>query len=262
MKIGLVGFPGTGKTTVAHHLGNVLHALGFLRRGHLVPTTRSDLVSEYFDQTGVKVRKVVEKALDGVLFVDEAYSLCQPGSLPDYGTKAINELLDLMGNHRDRLVVVFAGYREEMDRLLQSNSSLRSRFRIPVDFTNYSEAELLEIARKMVVDDKLTMTPAAERRILFNLSRERQANPRVFGNARSVRRLLDATKNRLALRVDKLSGKEYRRAATLIEAEDIPPPPVFMPRAMRPADAEVEVGPGTASILEVTLVPPAADRFR
>lgn len=256
------GPPGTGKTTVANHLGQILRALGFLRRGHLVSATRSDLVSEYLGQTGIKVRKVVEDALDGVLFVDEAYSLNQPGSLHDYGAEAISELLALMEKYRDRLVVVFAGYREEMDLLLQSNSGLRSRFRTPVDFTDYSEAELLEIARAMVVGDKLTMAPAAERRILFYLNRERQADPRVFGNVRSVRRLLDDAKDRLAQRVRELSGDEYRRAAQLIEEEDIPSPPVFRARATEPVGGKVEIGPSTAGALEITMVPPAADRFR
>jgi SpoVK/Ycf46/Vps4 family AAA+-type ATPase/tRNA U34 5-carboxymethylaminomethyl modifying GTPase MnmE/TrmE len=256
------GPSGTGKTTVANHLGKILHALGFLRRGHLVSATRSDLVSEYLGKTGIKVRKLVEGALDGVLFVDEAYSLYQPGSVQDYGSEAISELLKLMEEHRDRLVVVFAGYRDEMDLLLQSNSGLRGRFRTPVDFTDYTEVELIEIAREMVDRDKLTMTSAAERRILFYLNRERQADPRVFGNARSVRRLLDEAKDRLASRVGELSGDEYRRAAQIIEAEDIPTPTVFSARATKPVDGKFEVGASAADALVITMVSPASDRFR
>jgi probable Rubsico expression protein CbbX len=144
------GNPGTGKTTVALKMANLLFRLGYVRKGHLVTVTRDDLVGQYIGHTAPKTKEVLKKAMGGVLFIDEAYYLYRPENERDYGQEAIEILLQVMENNRDDLVVILAGYKDKMDKFFESNPGFRSRIAHHIDFPDYSNNELLEIAEVMV----------------------------------------------------------------------------------------------------------------
>ena len=144
------GNPGTGKTTVALKMANLLFRLGYVRKGHLVTVTRDDLVGQYIGHTAPKTKEVLKKAMGGVLFIDEAYYLYRPENERDYGQEAIEILLQVMENNRDDLVVILAGYKDKMDKFFESNPGFRSRIAHHIDFPDYSNNELLEIAEIMV----------------------------------------------------------------------------------------------------------------
>src|SRR5262249_33509768 len=164
------GKPVNGRTYSAEPFGKILAALGYLRRGHVKSVSAGDLIAGYVRQTAQKTREVVESAMDGVLFIDEAYDLFSPGQ-GDFGQQAIGELLRMMESHRDRLVVILAGYPREMRRLLDSNSGLSSRFRRQLEFPDYSPEELMEIFEYMVKQKRLSLTPAARARVDLYLQR-------------------------------------------------------------------------------------------
>ena len=216
------GNPGTGKTTVAQMMGRILKLLGILRKGHVVQVSRAHLVAEYVGQTAPKTRKKIEKALDGVLFIDEAYALAQGGT-GDFGHEAIATLLDAMEKYRDRLVVIVAGYTREMQHFLESNPGLRSRFTQYLEFKDYSEEELIEILRRMADAEGFVLSEEAKRQAALYLSHKKRSAAHGFGNAREVRNLYEAMKERLALRLEGVTGNLEVEQTLCFLPEDVPP---------------------------------------
>ena len=193
------GNPGTGKTTVAMRMAQILHRLGYVRKGHLVAVTRDDLVGQYIGHTAPKTKEVLKKAMGGVLFIDEAYYLYRPENERDYGQEAIEILLQVMENQRDDLVVILAGYKDRMDSFFQSNPGMSSRIAHHLDFPDYSHAELLLIGDKMLEAMNYRFGEGARETFAEYLTR-RLAQPH-FANARSVRNALDRMRLRQASRL-------------------------------------------------------------
>ena len=158
------GNPGTGKTTVALRMAEILHKLGYVRRGHLVAVTRDDLVGQYIGHTAPKTKEVLKKAMGGVLFIDEAYYLYRQENERDYGQEAIEILLQVMENNRDDLVVILAGYADKMDQFFRSNPGFRSRVAHHIDFPDYTDADLLEIGERMLAGLNYPLSEARARR--------------------------------------------------------------------------------------------------
>jgi AAA+ superfamily predicted ATPase/uncharacterized tellurite resistance protein B-like protein len=195
------GNPGTGKTTVARILADIYRSIGLLSKGHLVETDRAGLVGGYVGQTALKTQAVVNEALDGVLFIDEAYSLAQGHSDTDFGREAIDTLLKMMEDHRDRLIVIVAGYRDRMNTFLESNPGLRSRFNRFFDFRDYSAEELCQVFTRMADSSHYRLTPGARRRVEALLTAAYEARGQNFGNARLVRNLFESAIMRQADRL-------------------------------------------------------------
>ena len=193
------GNPGTGKTTVALRMAQILHRLGYVRKGHVVSVTRDDLVGQYIGHTAPKTKEVLKKAMGGVLFIDEAYYLYRPENERDYGQEAIEILLQVMENNRDDLVVILAGYKDRMDTFFQSNPGMSSRIAHHLDFPDYSTPELLQIADRMLAATQYRFGAGARQAFDTYLQR-RIAQPH-FANARSVRNALDRTRLRQASRL-------------------------------------------------------------
>jgi probable Rubsico expression protein CbbX len=213
------GNPGTGKTTVAMRMGEILKRLGYVREGHLVTVTRDDLVGQYIGHTAPKTKEVIKKAMGGVLFIDEAYYLYKPENERDYGQESIEILLQVMENNRDDLVVVLAGYKDKMDRFFLSNPGMRSRIAHHIDFPDYNQDELLAIAKLMLAQQNYRFSKDGERAFAEYL-RLRIQQPH-FANARSIRNALDRCRLRQA---NRLFGKRMginRSDLMTIEAEDI-----------------------------------------
>ena len=226
LHMSFTGNPGTGKTTVATRMASILHALGYVRKGQLVTVTRDDLVGQYIGHTAPKTKEVLKRAIGGVLFIDEAYYLYRPENERDYGQEAIEILLQVMESQRDDLVVIFAGYKDRMDRFFSSNPGMMSRVAHHIDFPDYSEDELMAIAglmlRRMQYD--LSDDAAAALREYIAL---RRTQPR-FSNARSIRNALDRARLRQANRLFEGRGQPLSpEALSTIEAEDIRASRVF-----------------------------------
>ncbi len=223
------GNPGTGKTTVALRMAEILHRLGYVRKGHVVSVTRDDLVGQYIGHTAPKTKEVLKKAMGGVLFIDEAYYLYRPENERDYGQEAIEILLQVMENHRDDLVVILAGYKDRMDTFFQSNPGMSSRIAHHIDFPDYSETELTQIAGKMVGGMNYQLDADAERAMAEYIHLRRQ-QPH-FANARSIRNALDRARLRQANRIFRqaMAGEATVTAEQLstIAAEDIRASRVF-----------------------------------
>ncbi|MCA9123043.1 MAG: AAA family ATPase [Planctomycetaceae bacterium] len=214
------GNPGTGKTTVARIVGQLYGSMGVLSKGHLVETDRSGLVAEYAGQTGPKTNQKVDEALDGVLFVDEAYSLVAESGDDPYGREAVQTLLKRMEDNRDRLVVVLAGYPEEMDRLIRSNPGLSSRFNTKLTFEDYTAGSLGRIFGGMCKANHYVVTPEAQGRLLLGFQWLYDHRDEHFGNGRLVRNVFENAIRRLANRIAGIPTLT-REVLTTIEAEDL-----------------------------------------
>jgi probable Rubsico expression protein CbbX len=199
LHMSFTGNPGTGKTTVALRMAEILHRLGYVRKGHLVAVTRDDLVGQYIGHTAPKTREVLKKAMGGVLFIDEAYYLYRPENERDYGQEAIEILLQVMENQRDDLVVILAGYKDRMDTFFRSNPGMSSRIAHHLDFPDYAPSELLDIAERMLGQQNYRFGAGAREAFDEYLAlRIRQPH---FANARSVRNALDRARLRQASRL-------------------------------------------------------------
>lgn len=199
MHMCFTGNPGTGKTTVAMRMAEILHRLGYVRKGHLVAVTRDDLVGEYIGHTAPKTKEVLKKAMGGVLFIDEAYYLYRPENERDYGQEALEILLQVMENQRDDLVVILAGYKDRMDTFFQSNPGMSSRVAHHLEFPDYSVDELLQIARLMLREQNYRFAEGTDA-VMRDYLERRITQPR-FSNARSVRNALDRARLRQASRL-------------------------------------------------------------
>lgn len=185
------GSPGTGKTTVARLIASIYKELGVLSKGGLVEVDRSGLVAGYVGQTALKVTEVINKALGGVLFIDEAYSLSSPGASNDFGGEAIDTLVKLMEDHRDDLVVIVAGYTKEMNEFLQTNTGLISRFNKFIEFKDYNEDDLIAIMYSMAEKMEMKLEDKAVEKLRAYISGMNEGTKRIFGNARGIRNLFE-----------------------------------------------------------------------
>jgi probable Rubsico expression protein CbbX len=222
------GNPGTGKTTVALRMAQILHRLGYLRKGHVVSVTRDDLVGQFIGHTAPRTKEVLKKAMGGVLFIDEAYYLYRPENERDYGQESIEILLQVMENQRDDLVVILAGYRDRMDTFFRSNPGMSSRIAHHIDFPDYSPAELLEIGERMLAAAQYRFGAGAREAFEAYLAR-RVAQPH-FANARSVRNALDRARLRQASRL----FADRERALDAETLSTIAPPDILASRVFAP----------------------------
>ena len=220
LHMSFTGSPGTGKTTVGLKMADILFQLGYIQKGHLLTVTRDDLVGQYIGHTAPKTKEVLKKAMGGVLFIDEAYYLYKPDNERDYGSEAIEILLQVMENQRDELVVILAGYKEPMDRFYESNPGLSSRIANHIDFPDYSVDELLQISKLMLEEQQYQLTPDAERALGEYITKRKQKP--LFANARSVKNALDRARMRQANRIFDSRGQVLtKRELVNIEAQDI-----------------------------------------
>jgi len=221
------GNPGTGKTTVALRMAEILHRLGYVREGHLVSVTRDDLVGQYIGHTAPKTKEVIKKAMGGVLFIDEAYYLYKPENERDYGAESIEILLQTMENNRDDLVVILAGYKDRMDKFFHSNPGMRSRIAHHIDFPDYGADELVAIAKLMLASQNYCFSAAGEE--AFGKYIRLRMKSEHFANARSVRNALDRARLRQANRLFSGTKKSLSKTDLItLEAEDILASRVFL----------------------------------
>ncbi|MAR51943.1 MAG: CbbX protein [Propionibacteriaceae bacterium] len=220
LHMSFTGRPGTGKTTVAIRISEILHRLGYLRKGHVVTVTRDDLVGQYVGHTAPKTKEMIKRSLGGVLFIDEAYYLYKSDNERDYGSEAIEILLQDMEKQRSNFVVIFAGYKDRMETFYQSNPGLSSRVAHHIDFPDYSEEELMAIAQLFLGQQQYHFSESAHAAFGRYINRRRQLP--FFANARSIRNALDRLRlrqaNRLFSRMDQPLG---RNDLTTIEEEDV-----------------------------------------
>ena len=220
LHMSFTGSPGTGKTTVGLKMADILYQLGYIKKGHLLTVTRDDLVGQYIGHTAPKTKEVLKKAMGGVLFIDEAYYLYKPDNERDYGSEAIEILLQVMENQREDLVVILAGYKEPMDKFYESNPGLSSRIANHIDFPDYSTEELLKIANLMLEEQQYQLTPQAQI-ALTQYIQKRKEKP-LFANARSVKNALDRARMRQANRIFDSRGQVLTKKELVnLEAEDI-----------------------------------------
>ncbi len=228
LHMSFTGNPGTGKTTVAMRMAEILHRLGYVRKGHLVAVTRDDLVGQYIGHTAPKTREVLQRAMGGVLFIDEAYYLYRPENERDYGQEAIEILLQVMENQRDDLVVILAGYKDRMETFFRSNPGMSSRIAHHIDFPDYTVAELHAIAALMLARMQYRLSPAADAALREYIERRRM-QPH-FANARSIRNALDRARLRQASRLfERRTAPLARQELETLEAADIRLSRVFAP---------------------------------
>jgi SpoVK/Ycf46/Vps4 family AAA+-type ATPase len=213
------GNPGTGKTSVARILGKIFGAMGILTKGHLVETDRSGLVAEYAGQTGPRTNAKVNEALDGVLFVDEAYSLVVQNSQDAYGDEAVQALLKRSEDDRARLVVILAGYPAEMDRLLKSNPGLSSRFNRVLHFDDYSPVELAKIFAHLCEKNHYKLAAATRAKLMLGVTELHRRRDKHFGNGRAVRNLFEHAVRRMANRIADIAKLEQEQLMLLEEAD-------------------------------------------
>ncbi len=220
LHMSFTGNPGTGKTTVAQRMADILYRLGYIRSNHLVSVTRDDLVGQYIGHTAPKTKEVLKKAMGGVLFIDEAYYLYRPENERDYGQEAIEILLQVMESRREDLVVILAGYADRMERFFTSNPGFRSRIAHHIDFPDYTHEELMRIAELMLERMNYRFSPEAREAFARYLEiRMRQPH---FSNARSVRNALDRARLRQAVRLfESREGKLTAEDLITIRPEEI-----------------------------------------
>jgi probable Rubsico expression protein CbbX len=229
LHMSFTGNPGTGKTTVALRMADILHRLGYTRTSNLVSVTRDDLVGQYIGHTAPKTKEILKKAMGGVLFIDEAYYLYRPENERDYGQEAIEILLQVMENKRDDLVVILAGYGAPMERFFTSNPGFRSRVAHHLDFPDYTAEELFEIARQMLARQNYRLSEKGEAALQRYIV-ARMAQPH-FANARSIRNALDRSRLRQAVRL--FEAREQPMSLenlTTIDAPDILASRVLAPK--------------------------------
>ena len=220
LHMSFTGSPGTGKTTVAIKMADILNRLGYIKKGHLMTVTRDDLVGQYIGHTAPKTKQILKQAIGGVLFIDEAYYLYKPDNERDYGAEAIEILLQVMENQRDALVIIFAGYKDKMNKFYESNPGLSSRITNHVNFPDYTPEELLKIAKLMLQDQQYKFSQDADK-VLLDYALKRIQMPH-FANARSMRNAIDRARMRQANRIFSIKEKILTKAdLTTIHAEDI-----------------------------------------
>ncbi len=244
LHMSFTGNPGTGKTTVALRMAEILQRLGYCRRGQVVAVTRDDLVGQYIGHTAPKTKEVLKRALGGVLFIDEAYYLYRPENERDYGQEAIEILLQVMENQRDDLVVILAGYADRMERFFDSNPGMKSRIAHHIDFPDYDNGELAEIAERML--QRWNYAFDAEARAAFDeyiVLRRRHAH---FANARSIRNALDRMRLRQALRLFETGAPVSAQDLITLTAADV--------RASRHF-----VAVATPAVISPAVISPSAD---
>ncbi|HEY3358928.1 MAG TPA: CbbX protein [Polyangia bacterium] len=235
LHMSFTGNPGTGKTTVALRMAEILHRLGYVRSGHLVSVTRDDLVGQYIGHTAPKTKEVIRKAMGGVLVIDEAYYLYRPENERDYGQEAIEILLQVMENNRADLVVILAGYKDRMDRFFASNPGMRSRIAHHIDFPDYTADELLAISKLMLAGQNYRFSPPGEEAFAEYIRRRMRLEH--FANARSVRNALDRARLRQANRLFARMATPLTRGDLItIESDDIRASRVFQDAAASPPD--------------------------
>ena len=241
LHMSFTGSPGTGKTTVAMRMAELLKGLGYLSKGHLTNVTRDDLVGQYIGHTAPKTREVLKRAMGGVLFIDEAYYLYRAENERDYGQEAIEILLQIMENERENIVVILAGYKDKMDVFFSSNPGMGSRIAHHIDFPDYTVDELVAIAKLMLQEQQYEFSPDAEKVFREYLSR-RIKQPR-FANARSVRNAIERARLRQASRLVNSNKTDLTKQDLLcIEAEDILKSRVFSDEEELAPDGLVHAG--------------------
>jgi probable Rubsico expression protein CbbX len=232
LHMSFTGNPGTGKTTVAMRMAQILHRLGYVRKGHLVAVTRDDLVGQYIGHTAPKTKEVLKRAMGGVLFIDEAYYLYRPENERDYGQEAIEILLQVMENQRDDLVVILAGYADRMETFFRSNPGMSSRIAHHIAFPDYTEGELMDIAGKMLDAQNYRLGDGAPQALEQYIAlRVKQPH---FANARSVRNALDRARLRQASRL----FADRERVLTADDLTTIAAPDILASRVFAPPQGE------------------------
>jgi type VII secretion ATPase EccA len=242
------GNPGTGKTTVARIMAKIFNALGVLKKGHLVETDRAGLIAGYVGQTAKQTNRKIDEALGGVLFIDEAYALAGGGE-KDYGGEAIATLLKRMEDERDNLIVIVAGYTDEMKTFIDSNPGLKSRFNRYIEFPDYSAPELAEMFRRMAKKNQYSLAPDIEKNLVPALEALTRKRDRQFGNGRFVRNLFEKSVERQAVRLAAQKSTTTNELATLTAADvDLRPPPEERPPTVEEALAELDSLVGMAPV--------------
>lgn len=220
LHMSFTGSPGTGKTAVAKRMANILYKLGYINKGHLITVSRDDLVGQYIGHTAPKTKEILKHAMGGILFIDEAYYLYKKGNERDYGSEAIEVLLQVMENQRENLVIIFAGYKDLMDSFYESNPGLSSRVANHIDFPDYTTDELLQITRLILDEQQYRMTEDAEDRLLRHINKRRQFP--FFSNARTIINAIDKARMRHARRIFASGTKMLTKADLVtIEVDDI-----------------------------------------
>ena len=220
LHMSFTGSPCTGKTAVANRMADILFKLGYIRKGHLITVTRDDLVGQYIGHTAPKTKEVLKRAMGGVLFIDEAYYLYKPDNERDYGSEAIEILLQVMENQREDLVVIFAGYKDRMDHFYESNPGLSSRVANHIYFPDYTSEELIQIARLILEEQQYRMNEEAEFALLEYVQKRRELP--LFANARTMSNAIDTARMRHANRMFNSGDRILTKADLVtIEAEDI-----------------------------------------
>jgi probable Rubsico expression protein CbbX len=219
LHMSFTGNPGTGKTTVAMRMADILHRLGYIRSNHLVSVTRDDLVGQYIGHTAPKTKEILKKAMGGVLFIDEAYYLYRQENERDYGQEAIEILLQIMENRREDLVVILAGYADKMNKFFTSNPGFRSRIAHHIDFPDYKPDELMSIAELMLAGQNYRFSEDAKGAFVRYIE-TRMGQPH-FSNARSIRNALDRARLRQAVRLFESRGPLTADDLVVIDAPEI-----------------------------------------